>query len=65
MEESLSRLGLEYVDLMQCHDIEFGDLDVIVSETLPALAKLKAAGKIRCAGRRSFVQLGRVPWDRR
>lgn len=27
VKESLARLQLEYVDIIQCHDIEFGDLD--------------------------------------
>ena len=27
VDESLARLGLDYVDLLQCHDIEFGSLD--------------------------------------
>src|SRR5262249_1252251 len=27
VEESLERLGVETLDLIQCHDIEFGDLD--------------------------------------
>jgi L-galactose dehydrogenase len=25
--ESLTRLQLSYIDIIQCHDIEFGDLD--------------------------------------
>ena len=50
VEESLKRLQLEYVDLIQCHDIEFGDLDQIVNETLPALAALKAKGLVRHVG---------------
>ncbi|MCD9559012.1 hypothetical protein HAX54_016727 [Datura stramonium] len=44
------RLQLDYVDMLQCHDIEFGSLDQIVNETLPALLKLKQAGKIRFIG---------------
>lgn len=27
VDESLVRLRLDYVDILQCHDIEFGDLD--------------------------------------
>ncbi|KAI4296489.1 hypothetical protein L6164_036442 [Bauhinia variegata] len=50
MEESLERLQLEYVDILHCHDIEFGSLDQIVNETLPALQKLKNAGKCRYIG---------------
>ncbi|WP_433062975.1 aldo/keto reductase [Dactylosporangium sp. CS-033363] len=37
VQESLARLGTDHLDLIQCHDIEFGDLDRIVTETLPAL----------------------------
>lgn len=28
-DASLARLGLDYVDILQCHDIEFGDLDQV------------------------------------
>ncbi|XP_077234003.1 NAD(P)-linked oxidoreductase superfamily protein isoform X2 [Tasmannia lanceolata] len=50
IDESLGRLKLDYVDILQCHDIEFGSLDQIVNETIPALQKLKEAGKIRFIG---------------
>ncbi|KAL6347609.1 hypothetical protein AAG906_026137 [Vitis piasezkii] len=50
IDESLARLQLDYVDIVQCHDIEFGSLDQVVNETIPALQKLKEAGKIRFIG---------------
>jgi L-galactose dehydrogenase len=50
VEESLERLGLDYIDLIQCHDMEFVDLDQIVNETLPALLELKKLGKVRFVG---------------
>ncbi|GAA3233159.1 aldo/keto reductase [Dactylosporangium siamense] len=50
VEESLARLGTDHLDLIQCHDIEFGDLDQIVSETLPALRVLQDEGKVRFVG---------------
>ncbi|XP_068324137.1 L-galactose dehydrogenase-like [Pyrus communis] len=50
IDESLERLQLDYVDILQCHDIEFGSLDQIVNETIPALKTLKEAGKIRFIG---------------
>ncbi|OWM64755.1 hypothetical protein CDL15_Pgr028472 [Punica granatum] len=50
IDESLERLQLDYVDILQCHDIEFGSLDQIVNETIPALLKLKESGKIRFIG---------------
>jgi L-galactose dehydrogenase len=46
LDESCSRLGVDYIDLLQCHDIEFADLGQIVNETLPALVKLRDAGRI-------------------
>jgi len=50
-EESLSRLELPYVDLLQVHDVEFApSVDMIITETLPALQKLKDAGKCRYIG---------------
>ncbi|KNA10026.1 hypothetical protein SOVF_148170 isoform B [Spinacia oleracea] len=50
IDESLERLQLEYVDILQCHDIEFGSLDQIVNETIPALQKIKESGKTRFIG---------------
>lgn len=46
LDESCARMGVDYIDLLQCHDIEFADLDQIANETLPALVKLRAAGRI-------------------
>jgi len=46
LDESCARLGVDYIDLLQCHDIEFADLRQIVEETLPALVKLRTAGRI-------------------
>src|SRR5436309_11618857 len=34
VDESLQRMGLDYVDIMQCHDIEFVNMAQIVEETL-------------------------------
>lgn len=50
VEHSLVRLGVDYVDLIQCHDIEFADHDQIVNETLPALHRLKEQGLVRHVG---------------
>lgn len=50
VEESLARLGIQHIDVIQCHDVEFGDLDQIVEETIPALVALREAGKVRHIG---------------
>lgn len=50
LHSSLRRLGVDYLDLVQCHDIEFADHDQIVNETLPALERLKQAGLVRFIG---------------
>uniref|UniRef100_N1QWA7 Putative oxidoreductase yajO n=1 Tax=Aegilops tauschii TaxID=37682 RepID=N1QWA7_AEGTA len=50
IDESLARLGLDYVDILHCHDIEFTSLDQIVNETIPALQKIKESGKARFIG---------------
>jgi L-galactose dehydrogenase len=47
---SLTRLGVDYLDLVQCHDIEFADHDQIVNETLPALHELKRQGLVHHVG---------------
>lgn len=46
LDESCARMGVDYVDVLHCHDIEFADLNQIVNETLPALVKLRDAGRI-------------------
>ncbi|MGH9668256.1 MAG: aldo/keto reductase [Bryobacteraceae bacterium] len=50
VEESLRRLGVDVIDVIQCHDMEFGSLDQIVGETLPALRLLREQGKVRFIG---------------
>jgi len=50
VDESLVRLGVNYVDLIQVHDVEFGHLSTIVEELIPALRKVQAAGKARFVG---------------
>ena len=53
--ESMERLGIDYVDLINVHDIEFqaalpGGLQKVVDETLPALVKLRDEGVVRHVG---------------
>ncbi|CAH1790169.1 unnamed protein product, partial [Owenia fusiformis] len=51
VDESLERLGLTYIDVIQVHDMEFApSLDIIINETLPALQKAKDSGKARFIG---------------
>ncbi|MEX0775928.1 MAG: aldo/keto reductase [Phycisphaeraceae bacterium] len=50
VEESLHRLGVEHLDILQVHDIEFADIGQIINETVPALHKLKQQGKTRFVG---------------
>ena len=50
VDESLARLGVDYLDIIQVHDMEFGDIRQIVGETIPALLKVKERGKARFIG---------------
>ncbi|MFW6039039.1 MAG: aldo/keto reductase [bacterium] len=50
IDESLTRLGVSHVDLLFAHDIEFGNLEQVIHETLPAMAKIKQQGKARYIG---------------
>jgi L-galactose dehydrogenase len=50
MDESLRRLQTDYIDLFQVHDVEFGDVQQIINETLPALRQLQQEGKARYIG---------------
>jgi L-galactose dehydrogenase len=50
IDESLTRLQTDHVDLFQAHDIEFADIDQIVHETVPALREVQRSGKARYIG---------------
>ena len=50
VDVSLERMGVEHLDVILCHDIEFVDMRQIVDETLPALRKVQQAGKVRFVG---------------
>jgi L-galactose dehydrogenase len=50
VEESLRRLKTDYVDLLQAHDVEFGDVNQIIGETLPEMRRLQQEGKARFIG---------------
>ena len=50
VDVSLHRMGVDHIDIMLCHDIEFVDRALIVEETLPALRKVRDGGKVRFIG---------------
>ena len=50
VDVSLHRLGVDYLDILLCHDIEFVEMQQIVDETLPALRKIQQSGKVRYLG---------------
>lgn len=37
----MERLNIDFIDLINVHDIEFADLNQVVNETLPALVELR------------------------
>ncbi len=50
IEESLTRLQTDYIDLYQLHDIEFDKTSIVLEEGLPILEKFREQGKIRYIG---------------
>lgn len=50
VDVSLQRMGVDYLDICLCHDIEFVEMEQIVDETLPALRKVRDQGKVRFIG---------------
>nr|WP_236264038.1 aldo/keto reductase [Dysgonomonas sp. Marseille-P4677] len=48
--ESLERLNIDYIDIINVHDIEFADLDQVCNETLPALIELRDKGIVKNIG---------------
>jgi len=52
-EESMKRLNVEYLDILNLHDIEYSDclyFEQSMNEGIPALQELKRQGKIRFFG---------------
>jgi L-galactose dehydrogenase len=65
VDVSLHRMGVEYLDICLCHDIEFVDMAQIVAETLPALRKIQQQGKVRFVGVSGYpMQMFRYILDR-
>jgi aryl-alcohol dehydrogenase-like predicted oxidoreductase len=50
VDVSLHRMGVDHLDIMLCHDIEFVDMNQVVFETIPALRKIQEEGKVRYIG---------------
>ena len=44
--ESMERLHIDYIDIIQVHDLEFSDIDQVVNETLPALVDARTKGQV-------------------
>ena len=59
--ESMERLNIDYIDLINVHDIEFADLHQVVDETLPALVELKEEGVVKHVGI-TDLQLENLQW---
>ena len=59
--ESMERLGINHIDLINVHDIEFADLQQIVEETLPALVELRDKGVVSHVGI-TDLQLENLQW---
>jgi aryl-alcohol dehydrogenase-like predicted oxidoreductase len=64
--ESMERLGIDFIDLINVHDIEFqaalpGGLQKVVEETLPALVELREKGVVGHVGI-TDLQLQNLKW---
>lgn len=64
--ESMERLNVDYIDIINVHDIEFqvslpGGLQKVCEETLPALVELKQKGIVRHVGI-TDLQLKNIKW---
>ena len=42
----MERLNIDFIDLINVHDVEFADLNQVVNETLPALVELREKGVV-------------------
>lgn len=66
VQESMERLGVDYIDLINVHDVEFqaalpGGLQKVAEETLPALVELRERGLVGHVGI-TDLQLENLQW---
>lgn len=59
--ESMERLGIDRIDLIFVHDIEFANLQQVAEETLPALHELKQQGLVDHVGC-TDLQIANLKW---
>ena len=59
--ESMERLNVDFIDLINVHDVEFADLNQVVGETLPALVELREKGIVSHVGI-TDLQLENLRW---
>ncbi len=59
--ESMERLNVDQIDLINVHDIEFADLHQVAEETLPALVELKEKGIVKHVGI-TDLQIENLKW---
>ena len=50
INNSLTRLKTDHLDLLQLHDVEFGTKKQLLEETLPAMVEVQKSGKARFIG---------------
>ncbi len=59
--ESMERLNIDFIDLINVHDIEFANLEQVAKETLPALVELRDKGVVGHVGI-TDLQLENLVW---
>lgn len=59
--ESMERLHIDHIDLINVHDVEFADLNQVINETLPALVELREKGIVSHVGI-TDLQLENLKW---
>ena len=50
VDTSLARLGVDHLDVVICHDVEFVDPTIVVEEAIPTLRRLQQEGKVGAVG---------------
>lgn len=64
VDDSLKRLGTNYIDLIQMHELSELNAEMGMNETIPAFLKLKEQGKVRAIGVNAFNPALLLPFIR-